>query len=306
MKAEILGFRIEGGLGVVQFATPDQDTLQYISSEKAINGRLMEVREVSEAGRVNTLVVLNHSDSFVFLLDGDILVGAKQNRVVNTSMLLAPASRTEIPVSCVEQGRWRSVSPHLREAPYVAPCTLRAEKTARITMNLEQRRGYLADQERVWDGVALFQLAAGVESKTENLGDVFEEKRNELDAALSAHEPLPGANVLVVTAGCRMVSLDVFNRRDIYAEYFPRILRGMALEALCLGAGEPPPAAEGESRALDLLARVEALPRKTFPGAGVGTEGRFGAQGLAGSELVYEGRLVHLMAVEGGSGKEAS
>jgi hypothetical protein len=48
------------------------------------------------------------------LLDGEELIGAKQNRALNLT-ILAPAKQViVIPVSCVEAGRW-----HLRRSPRV-------------------------------------------------------------------------------------------------------------------------------------------------------------------------------------------
>jgi hypothetical protein len=52
MLAEAAGFRQESGLGVLQIATADQDTLQYKSSAAAIKEGLLEVREISEGGTV--------------------------------------------------------------------------------------------------------------------------------------------------------------------------------------------------------------------------------------------------------------
>ena len=49
-----------------------------------------------------TLRVINGADRPVLLLDGEELVGAKQNRVLNTSVLVAKGARLDIPVSCVE------------------------------------------------------------------------------------------------------------------------------------------------------------------------------------------------------------
>lgn len=45
--------------------------------------------EVSEAGSVPSLRVVNKGERAVFLLDSEELVGAKQNRILNTSVLIA-------------------------------------------------------------------------------------------------------------------------------------------------------------------------------------------------------------------------
>jgi hypothetical protein len=59
-----------------------------------------------EAGSVPNLAVRNDGDTPVLLLHGEELIGAKQNRVVNVTMLVPAKTVLKIPVSCVEQGRW--------------------------------------------------------------------------------------------------------------------------------------------------------------------------------------------------------
>ena len=60
------------------------------------------------------LMVENKGDMRVLFIEGEELVGAKQNRILNTSILVPAKSKTKIPVSCVERGRWRYHSPMFR------------------------------------------------------------------------------------------------------------------------------------------------------------------------------------------------
>jgi hypothetical protein len=78
----------------------------YVLLDEALERKLARVTEVSEAGRVPELAFENASAEKILLIDGDELAGAKQNRVVNLSILVGAGQRLVIPVSCVEQGRW--------------------------------------------------------------------------------------------------------------------------------------------------------------------------------------------------------
>jgi len=86
------------------------------------------IDEVSEAGVVPELAVTNPTDSNVLLYDGEELLGAKQNRILNITVLVAARSTTPIPVSCVEEGRWSRRSASFAAAPHAAHPELRRRK----------------------------------------------------------------------------------------------------------------------------------------------------------------------------------
>src|SRR5262245_32415074 len=83
---------------------------EYLTLDEALEQGLARVTEVSEGGSVPELAFENDGARRVLLVDGEELVGARQNRVLNLSILVAPKSKVVIPVSCVEQGRWRYAS----------------------------------------------------------------------------------------------------------------------------------------------------------------------------------------------------
>ena len=95
-------------------------------------GKGLEIAETGPDGTVPELTVTNPLDEAVLLYDGEELVGAKQNRILDVSVLVAAGSKLTIPVSCVEQGRWRSVSRTFSAAPHVSSTDLRRAKAAAL------------------------------------------------------------------------------------------------------------------------------------------------------------------------------
>ncbi len=80
----------------------------YLTLDEALAQGEVRVTETSEAGDVPELRFENRSNRAVLLVDGEELVGAKQNRVLNLTILVPGKSTIIIPVSCVEAGRWRA------------------------------------------------------------------------------------------------------------------------------------------------------------------------------------------------------
>lgn len=68
---------------------------------------------VNKRGRirpnVNLLTIENFSDQPIFLMSGEVITGGMQDRVVARDIVVLPRSgRVNIPVYCVEEGRWTS------------------------------------------------------------------------------------------------------------------------------------------------------------------------------------------------------
>jgi hypothetical protein len=83
----------------------------YLILEEALGQGVVEITEVSQGGSVPELKLINRSTRKLLIVDGEELVGAKQNRIVDATFLIAGRTEITIPVSCVEQGRWPRVVP---------------------------------------------------------------------------------------------------------------------------------------------------------------------------------------------------
>src|SRR4051794_10866876 len=87
-------------LGVFPLFAEPHRTVPYLLSDDALAARAVKITEVHASGSVPSLLVDNRADFGVLFLEGEELRGAKQDRVVNASVLAAARSRTTIAVSC--------------------------------------------------------------------------------------------------------------------------------------------------------------------------------------------------------------
>ncbi|MFN3873110.1 MAG: ARPP-1 family domain-containing protein [Ignavibacterium sp.] len=294
MNIQVQSFNKQRRLSVLQFSTPAVNTFEYISGPSAIEKNLIEVREVSIAGSVNNLQLVNLSDKYIFFLDGDILVGAKQNRVLNTSVFVAPNSKINLPVSCVEQGRWRSISEKFRSSDYISPDILRAKKLKAVTKNLKQGRGHFADQGEVWDTVLNYSMNLEAFSESSDLTEVMNKKRESLDSFIKQFPLNKSANGLAIFTDNSPLSIDLFNRTDIFQEYYPKRLRSAATEVFNLKEKENTiTEAEAKFKTLNLFDQLETMESSLHNGVGVGTEKRWDSDNIVAMELKYMEHLIH-------------
>ena len=122
---------------------------RYVTLDEAL-ARGLEITEIGPEGAVTELAVSNPLDEAVLLYDGEELAGAKQNRILDVSVLAAPRSKLVVSVSCVERGRWRAVSRTFSSAGHVAHIELRRSKARALGIEPLARGGA---QRAVWDSV---------------------------------------------------------------------------------------------------------------------------------------------------------
>lgn len=308
MDTQVVSVQNHKAVTIVQLSTSFKDSFFYISGPRAIRENLIEVTEVSGSGSVNLLKVVNLSKEYVFFMDGDILAGAKQNRVLNTSVLLPPNSLTKLPVSCVEQGRWDRISEKFSDTGYSAPTTLRAKKAQNVSDSLREEKRHTSNQGEVWESVIECHLMHSVKSQTSNLSDLYDVMGESFETFTKNFSINNEANGIAIFTNNKLLNIDIFNRTEIYSEYFPKILKGAAVEAYRLESKKIPTEAEVKFKTLDFLDKFETLSFTLSDGVGIGKEKRFETESLTGFELINNDDTIHLTAlnIEGNSRKRRS
>jgi hypothetical protein len=283
-----LGEPVEHRGVVVTALFPRRDPVAaYLTLDEALP-RGLRIRETSDAGSVPELVVENPLAERVLLYDGEELLGAKQNRILNVSVLVDAKANLRIPVSCVEQGRWRSVSTHFGASPQIADTQLRRRK-AETQAAQPLARGIA--QTEVWDAVHDKAMRMSVHSPTGANTDVYRAYERDLRALEGAFPAQPGQCGAVLAIGADLC-LDLVSRPDAFARLWPKLRAGYLLDALERLDGKP--ATDDAVRAF--TAAVGATERSRQPSAGLGQDVRLRGDGVIGSGLEHEGELIQVSA----------
>jgi hypothetical protein len=200
----------------------------FVMLDEAVKNGWIEIGEL-DGGRVPQVRISNLSKRTIYIMGGEILTGARQDRILASDLLLGPGTRNlVVPVYCVEHGRWTAVTPNFTTRNNIGTYDLRAKAAG---------KGETAQSE-IWNSVAEQNARVGVASPTSAYQDAYEAEGNKrkiqaIEEKMSAIPRLMKDTVGVVIAlGGRIVSADIFADAVLFQKQWPKILRSSALSAI--------------------------------------------------------------------------
>ncbi|MBN2366979.1 MAG: hypothetical protein JXL67_12485 [Calditrichaeota bacterium] len=265
---------------------------EYLTLKEALEQRVLVVKELMKEGSVPELLVKNKSDSPVLLLDGEELMGAKQNRVLNTTILLKEKSKTVIPVSCTEQGRWSYSSPLFADSNVVAASRVRASKLSSVSQLLRSGEHFRSDQNEVWESVEDLASEAGVSSPTGAMKDIFESRQKELAEYLDKFPIIERQRGLIFLNDGKVTGMDYISYEPAFKLLHQKLIKSYALDAMM---SKKLSGKKGLKKvAQDFLKKTETCQEKKYQSVGYGWDHRYDGDDLVGSALVYNNTVIHM------------
>ena len=265
----------------------------YLSLDEALSRGDVGVTETSAAGTVPELLFDNRGAVSVLLLDGEELVGGKQNRMLNLS-ILAPANTTiRIPVSCVEQGRWSQSHARCSTQGRTIYAEGRARKASHVTESLRTSGTRRSRQDEVWKDIRGKSERMGSRSQTQAMASLYDDYEEQIDAFVQRIQPVQNQVGAVFAIGGQLRGVELFDFPATLRRLYPKLVRSYALDALEAPAG-PAEGLEPDPRAI--IKALTAADSSAHAAVGEGTDLRLSADQLTGGALLARDRLIHLCA----------
>ncbi len=284
-----------------------QSDLDYQTMDPSLMRGDLEINEINQGGEVPLLEAHNRVNEFILLLDSEEIMGAKQNRVLNTSILLPRKKRTTIPVSCTEAGRWAYASASFQSSGNMMPKAARARKMKSVTATAASVAAacaagahsppvaccYESNQSEVWEDVAFLHKKSAVSSSTSAMSDVYEAIREKIDRLTDPFEMLPGQRGILVLKNGEVMGLDLLSQPDAYAQLHRKILGSYVMDSAIEGATATRQSTDAEAQAEAFLEELSATEGEAHKSAGEGTDVRYDSPTLSGTALMHEEQLIH-------------
>jgi hypothetical protein len=279
------------GLSVFTLFTEADSGIEYILADEGLRNGTILVKEVNESGSVPELLVSNKSDRMVLFIEGEALIGAKQNRILNTSILVNAGESMKIPVSCVEHGRWRYKSSRFASSEYHSPSELRLHLKKSVYASLKLGGGHRSNQGLVWDKVGEIHQKLGTSSRTGDMSDAFASYKKKITKSQKKFSYVQGATGMAIAVGNKVIAMDVFDKPTTCEKVWNRLLSGHIVDAISHkatagGSIEP-------DDVVQLISRASKAAWEKVEAVGEGAEYRAELDNDHGTALMYADTLVH-------------
>lgn len=207
-------------------------------SEKKPYGRF------TDAGAVNALTVQNKTNEAVFLMEGDIVRGGNQDRVIGEDQVIAARSIQDILVFCVEHGRWTYQGDNALNEGDKEIFAFRGYYN--VASSHVRRSVQAGNQQSVWDEVAIVTSKNAAKSDTEAYAglennDDFVQQRHLYEQFFQDKlDTEAGIVGIIAVSGNQILGADLFGHPDLLERQFPALLSSYATDAITLGNDKSP------------------------------------------------------------------
>jgi hypothetical protein len=216
-----------GGITIVPLLVAALPQRAYITLDEAMPLGFT-IEEIDLHGHVPELLVRNPLTIDVLLYDGEEVVGAKQNRVLEASILVAASTTQKIPVACVEAGRWHDSGADFAPADRVAHPEIRRRKSVDLEhAPLSAGRS----QQTVWAEIDERIHESAVHAPTSALSDVHDAERPRIDGIAESFTLVEGQCGAILALG-DVLCLDLVSRPEVWVQLWPKLRRGYLLDGV--------------------------------------------------------------------------
>jgi len=265
----------------------------YLTLDEALSKDLIEVVEIDEGGSVPELKVVNKADKMVLILDGEELVGAKQNRIVNTTILIPALEIVVIPVSCVEQGRWSYASKRFHSEERILAPTMRAMKAQQVNYSVRLSGEFRSDQGAIWHEISEKATRRRAESDSMAMAAIYRKERPAIDDYLKNFTKVDSQIGAIFLINGKVVGMDAFGKPETFEKTFKKIVESYALDAIDWYT-EKAESKRSKTRVDSFLKTANAAKVETHPSVGLGTDCRMDSKKCTGFALSHEDQVLHL------------
>ncbi|TME82711.1 MAG: hypothetical protein E6I43_09810 [Chloroflexi bacterium] len=274
----------------------DAAGLDYVTLAEAQEAKTVEISELDARGTVSRLVVKNAGASPVLIIDGDILLGLKQDRALNTTILVPSQSTLEIPVSCIEAGRWRPKSATAHRGDFSLSPGARAAVLKSMILHARTSGRFDSDQRAIWNKIEKYFGTLGVASGTHAYSDIERQRRPQIEARLAQLKPADGQSGVLAVVGGKPVSFDLFDKASTLSRFWQGLIGSCITESL---ATAPSEASVDVEAATGWIRGLGGGKASVHPAVGMGVATLITGAGHDLSALVVEGVPIHIAATQG-------
>jgi hypothetical protein len=229
---ELLDIQQYQNMTVIGLNTPNTRPPDLMPLDVGLSMGLVEITEVDENGSVGQLNVINNAVTPLLLMDGEEIKGAKQNRIINATMIVPAKSQQIIDVSCSESGRWNYNSQTFKHSYHMASSKVRRSKQESVNNSLRTSNQRISNQSQVWDDIESTQASLNIESSTHAQQDTFISLEKDIDNYLK-HFPLQQKqNASIIIINNQVIGMELLYNADKYSQYHQRYMESYIIDAI--------------------------------------------------------------------------